>query len=361
MRTIRIITVVGARPQFIKAAAVSRAIAARTGIEERIVHTGQHYDESMSKVFIDELEIPRPAVNLEVGSGSHAAQTAAMLIGLEAELTADRPDWMIVYGDTNSTLAGAMAAAKLGVRIVHVEAGLRSFDRSMPEEINRVLADRISSLLMCPTAAAVANLGAEGMTDGVHQVGDVMYDSVLFSAALAETRSTILSDLDLEPKGFHLATVHRASNTDDPARLAGILSVLAKLDRPVILPLHPRTRDTLGPAAAEIGGNVRLIEPVGYLDMLMLERNARIILTDSGGLQKEAYWAGVPCVTLRDRTEWVELVEMGCNRLAGADPERILAAVEEIESAGASLPGADAGDLYGDGHSAERILDAIIA
>ena len=367
MRTIRIITVVGARPQFVKAAAVSRAIAAHNAagdgptIEERIVHTGQHYDEKLSKIFFDELEIPRPAVNLNVGSGSHAAQTAAMLTGLEAELTAHRPDWALIYGDTNSTLAGAMAAAKLGIRIVHVEAGLRSFNRAMPEEINRILADRISSLLMCPTAAAVANLTAEGMTEGVHQVGDVMYDSVLHNTALSEQRSTIVSDLALEAKGFYLATVHRASNTDDPARLGGILAALAKMGPPVILPLHPRTRGTLGAKPVELGETVRVIEPVAHLDMLALERAARIILTDSGGMQKEAYWAGVPCVTLRDETEWVELVEIGCNRLAGADPARILAAVEEIESADAVLPATATGDLYGDGHSAERILDALVA
>ena len=365
MRTIRIITVVGARPQFVKAAAVSRAVAAHNAarqptIDERIIHTGQHYDENMSKVFFDELGIPRPAANLEVGSGSHAARTAGMLVGIEAELLADRSDWMIVYGDTNSTLAGAMAAAKLGVPICHVEAGLRSFNRAMPEEINRILTDRISTLLMCPTATAAANLAAEGVTEGVHQVGDVMYDSVLHNAALAEQRSTIVADLGLTAKDFYLATVHRASNTDDPARLDGILAALAKMDRPVVLPLHPRTRNTLGAKLASLGDRVRAIEPLAHLDMLALEAAARIILTDSGGVQKEAYWAGVPCVTLREETEWVELVEVGCNRLAGADPARILAAVEEIESAGAALPASDAGALYGDGHSAERIIAAIV-
>ena len=357
----KVTTVVGARPQFIKAAAVSRAIqaqgAAGAGPEvvERIVHTGQHYDENMSRVFFDELRIPRPAVNLEVGSGTHGVQTGEMLKRLEADLLADRPDWVLVYGDTNSMLAGALAAVKLHVPVAHVEAGLRSFNRRMPEEINRVVADCISSLLFCPTATAVANLAREGVTEGVRKVGDVMYDSVLFNTRLAEEQSDVMARLGLDPKGFYLATVHRAENTDDPQRLAGILEALARMERPIVLPLHPRTRKTLGASLDEVGGRVRVIDPVPYLDMLMLEKNARIILTDSGGVQKEAYWFGVPCVTLRDETEWVELVEADCNRIVGADAETIVGAVEAFEAAGATLPSGRPTDLYGDGRSAEKI------
>ncbi len=362
MRTTRITTVVGARPQFVKAAAVSRAVAEANrsggdvGIDEQIIHTGQHYDENMSKVFFDELAIPRPAMNLEVGSGPHGKQTAAMLERLEQVLVDDRPDWVLLYGDTNSTLAGALAAAKLHVPVAHVEAGLRSYDRRMPEEINRVLTDHVSTLLMCPTRGAVKNLDKEGVADGVHLVGDVMYDSVLFNAAMAEQRSTILADLGLAPKAYYLATIHRAENTDDPERLGGILSALSQLDRPIVLPMHPRTRNTLGRQAGSLGGSVRVIDPVAYLDMLTLERNARLVLTDSGGVQKEAYWSGVPCVTLRDSTEWVELVEIGCNRLTGADADRILSAVADFEAVDASLPSGQRTDLYGNGRSSQRIV-----
>jgi len=367
MEALKITTVVGARPQFIKAAAVSRAIQARNDagagpeVVERIVHTGQHYDENMSRVFFDELHVPQPAANLEVGSGTHGVQTGEMLKRLEADLLAHRPDWVLVYGDTNSTLAGALAAVKLHVPVAHVEAGLRSFNRRMPEEINRVLADRVADLLFCPTTTAVANLAREGMTEGVRQVGDVMYDSVLFNARLAEEKSDALARLGLEPKGFYLATVHRAENTDDPQRLAGILEALARIERPVVLPLHPRTRKTLGARLQEVGGRVRVLDPVPYLDMLMLEKNARIILTDSGGVQKEAYWFGVPCVTLRDETEWVELVESGCNRVVGADAETIVGAVEAFEAAGAALPPGRPADLYGDGHAAEYIVRLLVS
>ena len=366
MRDVSITTVVGARPQFVKAATVSRAIARHNAqggsvrLVERTLHTGQHYDDKMSKVFFDELRIPEPAVNLEVGSGPHGVQTGRMLERIEADLAAHRPDWVLIYGDTNSTLAGALAAVKLHVPVAHVEAGLRSYNRRMPEEVNRVVADVLSSLLFCPTAAAVDNLAREGITRGVHRVGDVMYDSVLFNTTLAEQASTVLARLALEPKSFYLATVHRAENTDDPQRLAGILGAFREAGRTVVLPLHPRTRKTLGAAAAELGGRVRVIDPVPYLDMLMLERAAALILTDSGGVQKEAYWFGVPCVTLRDETEWVELVEAGCNRLAGADAEAILAATRAFESHGAGLPGDRPSGLYGDGRSADRIA-AILA
>ncbi len=366
MNDIEIVTVVGARPQFIKAAAVSRAVAALNAaggdrrVRERIVHTGQHYDENMSKVFFEELQIPRPAVNLEVGSGPHGRQTAAMLERLEEVLLEGRPDWVLVYGDTNSTLAGALAAAKLHVPVAHVEAGMRSFNRRMPEEINRVVADCLSTLLFCSTDTAVGNLAREGITGGVHKVGDVMYDSVLFRAALAEKSSRVMDELQLEPKSFYLATVHRAENTDQPGRLAGIIAAFERAGRPVVLPLHPRTRKVLGAPLAKIGGQVRVIEPVSYLDMLMLERGARLILTDSGGVQKEAYWFDVPCVTLRDETEWVELVTAGGNRLVGADTESILSAVAAFERDGARLPADRPADLYGDGASAEKIVGILL-
>ena len=365
MTTIRIATVVGARPQFIKAASVSRAVKAfnETGgpvqADERIIHTGQHYDEGMSQVFFDELHIPRPEVNLDVGSGPHGWQTGAMLERLERILRQMQPDWVLVYGDTNSTLAGALAAAKLHIPVAHVEAGLRSFNRRMPEEINRVVADHLSTILFCPTAVAVRNLTNEGIIRGVHQVGDVMYDSVLFNLGLAQRSSRVLERLGLEPKSFYLATVHRAENTDVPERLRGILAAFQGVGRPIVLPLHPRTQKTLGAGLAEVAGHVRIIEPVGYLDMLILEKNARLILTDSGGVQKEAYWFGVRCVTLRDETEWVELVEAGCNRLAGADPGAILSAVAAFESGGARLPESSRGDLYGDGRSAEKIVQIL--
>jgi UDP-N-acetylglucosamine 2-epimerase len=362
MSSVNVTTVVGARPQFIKAAAVSRAIAdlnraaGEPRLRERIVHTGQHYDPGMSQVFFDEIKIPPPAVNLEVGSGSHGHQTGQMLERLEQDLVASRPDWVLIYGDTNSTLAGALASAKLHVPVAHVEAGLRSYNRRMPEEINRVVADGLSTLLFCPTRVAVENLAKEGIRQGVHRVGDVMYDSVLFHASQAERRSDMMARLGLKPKSFYLATVHRAENTDDPERLSAILASFAQIRVPVVIPLHPRTRKTLGAQAGRVGGEVRVIDPVPDLDMLALERNARIILTDSGGVQKEAYWFGVPCVTLRDETEWIELVEAGCNRVVGADPKAIGRAVADFEAAGASLPPDRPADLYGDGHGAEKIV-----
>ncbi|MDY7009343.1 MAG: UDP-N-acetylglucosamine 2-epimerase (non-hydrolyzing) [Planctomycetota bacterium] len=362
MRKIKIITIVGARPQFIKAAAVSRAISAfnradpPVRLNERIVHTGQHYDENMSRVFFDQLRIPRPAVNLQVGSGHHGRQTGAMLEGVEEVLLADRPDWVLIYGDTNSTLSGALASAKLHIPVAHVEAGLRSYNRRMPEEINRIVADSLSTLLLCPTVTASANLAAEGVTDGIHIVGDVMYDSVLFNADLAHKSGSIIHELKLHPQSYHLATIHRAENTDEPARLAGILRAFRQIDAQIILPMHPRTRKTLGSSNKEIGKNVRIIEPVAYLEMLMLEENARIILTDSGGVQKEAYWFGRPCITLRDETEWVELVEAGCNRIVGAETDAIIEAVNDFESDDAALPADRPTDLYGNGHSAEKIV-----
>ena len=366
MTTIKIVTVVGARPQFVKAAAVSRAVArfnqsgGEVRLDERIVHTGQHYDPNMSDVFFDELRIPRPAVNLEVGSGSHGRQTGTMLERIEKVLADEQPRWLLIYGDTNSTLAGALAAAKLHVPVAHVEAGLRSFNRRMPEEINRIVADVLSSLLLCPTEQAVRNLQREGVTDNVLKVGDVMYDSVLFNVGLARKSSTVLKRLGLAPKSFYLATVHRAENTDDPRRLSGILEAFGRMRRPIVLPLHPRTRKTLGEGLARMCSNVRVIDPAPYLDMLMLEESAMLILTDSGGVQKEAYWFDVPCVTLRDETEWVELVDAGCNKIAGADGEAILGAAEAFEATGGKLPPGRRGDLYGDGKSSDKIVEALV-
>lgn len=349
----KILTVIGARPQFIKAAPVCRALNC-AGIEEVLLHTGQHYDAAMSDVFFSELDIPAPAYNLGVGSGSHAAQTANMLVGIEQALLAEKPGALLIYGDTNSTLAGALAASKLHVQVFHVEAGLRSYNRSMPEEINRVVADSLSRLLFCPTAVAEANLAREGILSGVHVVGDVMYDAVILSASRAEkVAPALLSRLEVESGGYLLATVHRASNTDDPANLAAIMTALSSCGETVIFPVHPRTRHALEAAGLTPGSNVRLIEPVSYLEMLSLERHARKILTDSGGVQKEALWLRVPCVTMRDETEWVETVELGWNTLTGADTARVLAAIATPN------PGTEPPPVYGDGHVADRIADLI--
>jgi UDP-N-acetylglucosamine 2-epimerase len=345
---LKVVSIIGARPQFVKAAPVSRALR-EAGHEEFLVHTGQHYDANMSDIFFEELELPRPDVNLCVGSAHHGAQTGAMLERIEALLLAERPDRTLIYGDTNSTLAGALAAAKLHIRVAHVEAGLRSFNRAMPEEINRVVADHVSDVLLCPSQTAVDNLKAEGITHGVHLVGDVMHDAVLQFSGLANKRSLILKELELEPKKYLLATVHRAENTDDAVRLRNILAAFSKIKEPVIFPVHPRTRKTiteLSDGASQLPGNVRLIAPVGYLDILMLEQQARMILTDSGGIQKEAYWLGVPCVTLRDETEWVETVRAGWNVLTGAETARIVESVNQLQ------PGEDSRvPLYGDGHA----------
>ncbi|GMU23986.1 MAG: UDP-N-acetyl glucosamine 2-epimerase [Phycisphaerae bacterium] len=365
MRMKTLLTIVGARPQFVKAATVSRAISAwnrgttQARLKERIVHTGQHYDANMSGVFFEELQIPPPELNLAVGSGSHGRQTGDMLAHLEEVLLEQRPDAVLIYGDTNSTLAGALAAVKLHVPVAHVEAGLRSFNRDMPEEINRVVADHVSALLFCPTQTAVENLRAEGITAGVHLVGDVMYDSVLFNTQLAQQRSDVLERLNLPAGSYYLATIHRAENTDRADRLDGIVSALGRLEVPVVLPLHPRTRKTLGEKVRGLGPKVRLVDPLPYLDMLMIEKHARVILTDSGGVQKEAYWFGIPCVTLRDETEWVELVEAGANRLAGADPSLIAEAVNWAEQRLSSRATPVPADLYGDGHSAERIVQLL--
>jgi len=345
----KIVTVLGARPQFIKAAPVTQALRS-AGHHEFLVHTGQHYDHLMSAVFFEEMGLPSPDVNLGVGSDTHARQTAQMMIGIEEILKEQQPDWALVYGDTNSTLAGALAAAKLGVPLAHVEAGLRSFNRSMPEEHNRVLTDHCANLLLCPTRTAVANLGREGIISGVHQVGDTMYDVILQYADTARRRP-IVSELGLSRKQYYLATVHRPSNTDDPARLRNLLEAFAALDAPVVFPVHPRTRqkiDELG--RLTLSPVLRLIEPAGYLDMLALEQGARAILTDSGGVQKEAFFCGVPCITLREETEWTETVDSGWNTLTGADPAAI------AEAARRSPPPASPPGLFGDGKAATRIV-----
>jgi UDP-N-acetylglucosamine 2-epimerase len=349
---VKIVSIVGARPQFIKAAAVSRAL--RTRHREFLVHTGQHYDYEMSGIFFDGLDLPLPDTNLGVGSGSHGAQTGAMLTGVENVLLAERPDYLLIYGDTNSTLAGALAASKLSVPIAHVEAGLRSFNRHMPEEVNRVVADHLSDLLLCPSHTAVRNLTHEGITDNVHLVGDVMLDVLNWARhRLAAEAPDILPRLSLTKQRYLLATVHRSENTDNVGRISQILDAFNSLDEPVIFPVHPRAKKVIDDACCRIEPHVRLIDPVGYLDMVTLAGAARLILTDSGGLQKEAYWLGVPCLTLRDQTEWVETVEAGWNRLVGSDPKRILAAVNGFSPNG-SRPA-----LYGDGGAAARCVELL--
>ncbi len=348
----KIATVIGARPQFIKAAAVSRVL--RTQHQEILIHTGQHYDANMSEIFFEELHIPRPDYNLGIGSGRHGAQTGAILEQVEEVLITEKPDALLVYGDTNSTLAGALAASKLHIPVIHIEAGLRSFNRRMPEEINRVLTDHLSSWLFCPTETAVKNLTAEGITAGVHKNGDVMYDAFLYNLELAKEKSTILRTVGLASKAFVLCTIHRAENTDDPARLTQILKAVSQISLPVVLPLHPRTRKIV----QELGLNsllekVKVIDPVGYLDMITLEAHALKLVTDSGGVQKEAYFAGVPCITMRDETEWVETVEVGWNRLTGADEGKILEAVESF------TPPEDRPSIFGNGHAAEQFLAAL--
>ena len=357
----RIVTIVGARPQFVKVAAVSRQLRKEAGVHEVLVHTGQHFDANMSDVFFSELDIPPPDHHLGVAGGGHGAQTGRMLEAVERVLLDEVPDVVLVYGDTNSTLAGALAAVKLHIPVAHVEAGLRSFNRRMPEEINRVLTDHAAELLFAPTAAAVQNLRAEGIADGrVHMVGDVMYDAALAFGARAERESDALARLGLEPGGFVLATVHRAENTDHPDRLAAVFRGLAAVaeEVPVVLPLHPRTAgalDRLG-LRSSIPPALRLVEPLGYLDMLMLEKSARLVATDSGGVQKEAYFYGVPCVTLRDETEWVELVEAGWNRLAPpVTAEAVAAAV--LDSLGTR--GRDEA-LYGDGTAGARVARILV-
>jgi UDP-GlcNAc3NAcA epimerase len=356
---VNILTIVGARPQFIKAAPVSRALAA-AGLPECVLHTGQHYDSNMSDVFFHELGLRKPDIHLGLGSGSHAEQTGAMLVEIEKALRAHRPDMVLVYGDTNSTLAGALAASKLQIPVAHVEAGLRSFNLKMPEEINRLVADRLSTLLFVPTETARRNLRHEGCKkESIFMVGDVMRDAMEMFAERARSSRGILNDLQLTEKTYILATIHRAENTDRPATLRAIFEGLglAAQKVPVIMPLHPRTRQALTRLGARPQPGVRLIDPVGFLDMQRLEMGARLIATDSGGVQKEAFWHRVPCVTLREETEWVELTQAGVNSLCRTEKPTVIAeALLESKPWPKVAP-----ELYADGSASRRIAAQLLA
>lgn len=346
----KILSVVGARPEFIQAAPIRRALQASGAHTEIWVHTGQHYDYQMSQAFFDDLGIPAPDYNLEVGSGRHGQQTAAMLSRMEEVLLAETPDWVVVRGDTNSTVAAALAAVKLEIPLAHVEAGERSYDRRMPEEINRLVADCVSNLHLCASRAAMTHLAQEGITDSAHWVGDVMFDAQRQHMPLARQHSTMLSQLGLAPKQYALVTVHRAANTDSPARLGGIVEALNAVGEPVVFPVHPRTRAALEREQLTLADHVRVIPPLGYFDMMVMEENARLIATDSGGVQREAYFQGIPCLTLRDETEWSETVTAGWNLLVGAEPETILEHWFSFAPTGEQPP------IFGDGHAAERIV-----
>lgn len=349
------ITIIGARPQFIKAAPVSSALAG-AGVSEVLVHTGQHYDADMSEVFFKELQIPAPAHNLGLGGATHGAMTGRMLEAIEKILIEDRPDWVLVYGDTNSTLAGALAASKLHIPLCHVEAGLRSWNRRMPEEVNRVLTDHVSTRLFCPSRPAVDNLRREGITEGVEMVGDVMADaSQLAQQVIGGREEGFLdrADPSVLERDYALLTLHRAENTDDAGRIRALVEQLNSLEMTVVFPLHPRTRNALHREGLLLSGNILTLEPVGYLEMAALLGGARLVLTDSGGLQKEAYWSKTPCVTLRTETEWVETVEAGWNILVGDDVEGIPGMIEKVSGANEWAP------LYGDGKAAERIAASL--
>jgi len=348
----KILTVLGARPQFIKAAPVSRVL--REKHTELIIHTGQHYDANMSDIFFEELHIPKPDYLLGVGSGNHGKQTGEMLQKIEEIVLKEEPDYLMVYGDTNSTLAGALVAAKLHVPVIHIEAGLRSFNKRMPEEINRIMTDHVSEYLFCPTDTAIKNLTDENITRNVYNIGDVMYDAVLYNRGLAEEKSDVLTVNGLEKKGFHLITIHRAENTDDVENMKNILEAFSKIETMKVWPIHPRTKNKLASYGLDIADipNLKVIEPVGYLDMLTLEANAEKIITDSGGVQKEAYFMKVPCVTIREQTEWVETLEEDANILAGTSVEKILAGINKEVSPSYR-------ELFGDGEASKRIVELI--
>lgn len=364
----KLLTILGARPQFIKAATVSRAIKARNDIEEIIVHTGQHFDANMSDVIFEQLDIPRPLHNLRIAGLGHGAMTGRMLEGIEALIQKERPDWVLVYGDTNSTLAGALASVKLHIPVAHVEAGLRSNNPAMPEEINRVLTDRVSSLLLCPTQTALKNLQAEGFPfpgigknsnhapQRITNIGDVMYDAVLYYRALAKEQIS-LDAFGLSHQDYALCTLHRQENTDDPKRLLNILTALREIakDLPLVLPLHPRTKHKIKEQhKADALNGITVLEPLPYLEMQRLQISAKMILTDSGGIQKEAYFHQVPCITLRDETEWIETVEVGWNQLVGANTEKILSAVQKPKPFTIKME-----NFYGDGDAANKILELL--
>lgn len=347
----KIITVIGARPQFIKAAAVSNKL--RENNEEILIHTGQHYDENMSKIFFDELSIPYPNYNLSVGSGGHGKQTGEMLIKLEEIYEKEKPDMVLVYGDTNSTLAGALVGSKMLIPVVHVEAGLRSFNKSMPEEQNRILTDHLSSMLFAPTEAAVKNLKTEGIINNVYNVGDVMFDAVLNFGEIAKEKSKVIEKLNLNNKEYILTTIHRAENTNDISRLKNIIEALNHSGKTIVLPLHPRTKKYIGDYGLKFNENIKVIDPIGYLEMLSLERNCMKIVTDSGGVQKEAFFMKKPCITMRDETEWVETVENDWNRIVGTNKEKILDSIMNFE------PSKPQKIIFGDGKSSEKICDII--
>jgi UDP-GlcNAc3NAcA epimerase len=357
---LKIITVIGARPQFIKAAALSRVFAKYPGkVKELIVHTGQHFDANMSEIFFTEMDIPIPDYNLNIHGLSHGAMTGQMLEGIEAIVLKEKPEYLLVYGDTNSTIAGALAAKKLHVKVIHVEAGLRSYNNNMPEEINRIVTDRISDILFCPTQTAVDNLKREGFDNIKAEIilsGDVMHDAALFYKDKSDRISTVISDNDLKADGFVLATIHRAENTDDETRLRAIVQSLNEINKTVkvVVPLHPRTAKILKDRGIEV--EFTIIEPVGYFDMLQLISNAHLVMTDSGGLQKEAYFFNKYCITFRDETEWVELVENGYNQVVGASSEKIIAAFKRSYNRVFQK----SEELYGAGRAAEVICEAII-
>ena len=358
----KILTVLGARPQFIKAAAVSQSFSKHSAIKEVLLHTGQHFDDNMSSIFFDELRIPKPAYNLGIGGGHHGSMTGAQLVGIEKVLILEKPDWVLVYGDTNSTLAGALAAAKLHIPVAHVEAGLRSFNRKMPEEINRVVSDHISTALFAPTDTAMNNLKAEGVSlDKCIKSGDVMLDASLLFGARAKECSNILDSLNLRQGKYILATIHRAENTDNMNILTTILNAFNIVGKStsIVWPMHPRTRKLLDQYHLDqfLSKDIILIDPVGYLDMLMLEQNAALIATDSGGVQKEAFFFGVPCITLRSETEWIELVESGWNRLAA--PNNVDLVVSQIMSAMGSQ--GQKITPYGSGNAANMIIEKLVA
>ncbi len=356
----KILTVLGARPQFVKAAVLSRVISEREGVEEVIVHTGQHYDKNMSDLFFEEMDIPKPKYNLNINGLSHGAMTGQMLEKIEEVIFAEKPDVLVVYGDTNSTIAGALSAKKLGVKVVHIEAGLRSYNMAMPEEINRILTDRISDLLLCPTQSAIDNLEKEGYSNistKIVRSGDIMKDAVDYYSVKSEEKSNVIAKNNLEGKDFILATIHRQENTDNLLRLKNIFSAFDKINKQgtqVVLPLHPRTKGIL--EKNNIKTDIKIIDPVGYFDMLELLKNCKLVVTDSGGLQKEAFFNKKHCVIVRDETEWVELVENGFAEIVGADTDKIVSAFEEYSVKESNFDI----DLYGVGSVGDRICDEIL-
>ncbi len=363
------ISVVGARPQFVKVAPICRAIELHNAtpgavpIDHRIIHTGQHYDRDVAELFFEQMAIPRPDFNLAVGSSSHGKQLSHMMQRMEPILRTERIDWMIVYGDTNSTLAGALIASRLKIPLAHVEAGCRSWDLGQPEEQNRIVSDHLSQLLLAPSRAALENLKREGIGGEAdpHKrqtmlVGDVMYDAMLQHLTLAEKRTeSNLREFELKSKKYYLLTLHRAENTNNRRRLASILSTVKTLDLPVLFPVHPRTKQVLSLSGISLNGRIRAVRPLGFLEMLAMEKNAKKILTDSGGVQKEAFYLGVPCVTLRDQTEWPETVACGANRVSGTDPDSIREAVRDTQPSDWSTL-----SVYGDGKSATKIIDHLV-